>query len=193
GRYGKVAAALAPAPAQKTVLGQPGIELLTRYLQEFGSVGFVVASDLQSPLDELAFGLVEGLGRSINELADRRGLDFSMNGTADRQRRGLRLVSPDVLRQILEANPGAAAKGDRAFDRIGKFTHIAWPWIPEQRGHRVLRDTGHRDNRRRLGVKNLDEVAREQGYVFGALAQWRDLDDIRLQPVVQILTQQTHF
>src|SRR5207247_2211998 len=48
GRYGKVAAALAPAPVQKTVLGQPGIELLTRNLQKFGCMGFVVASDLQS-------------------------------------------------------------------------------------------------------------------------------------------------
>src|ERR1700758_3174728 len=49
GVYGSVTGApAAPAPIEKTVLGQPGIELLARYLQELGSIGFVVAGDLQS-------------------------------------------------------------------------------------------------------------------------------------------------
>src|SRR5580700_2963200 len=49
GRGGKIAAAPgAPAPIQQTVLNQPGIELLARYLQQFGRIGFVVAGDLQN-------------------------------------------------------------------------------------------------------------------------------------------------
>src|SRR5690348_6990814 len=59
GRGGKIAAAPgAPAPIQQTVFGQPRVELLARYLQQFGRIGFVVAGDLQNSLDELAFGLV---------------------------------------------------------------------------------------------------------------------------------------
>ena len=46
----------ASALTQEPVLGQPGIKLLARYLQQFGSVGFVVAGNLQSSLDELALG-----------------------------------------------------------------------------------------------------------------------------------------
>src|ERR1700751_2875590 len=118
GLCGEVAAAPgAPASIQQTVLDQPGVELLARYLQELGGIGFVVAGDLQDPLDELAFGLVEGFGRSVGELADRRGLALSISGAAaDHKRGGLQLDAPDVLWQILHTNPGAAAESERAFD-----------------------------------------------------------------------------
>jgi hypothetical protein len=63
----EVATPDAPAAVQKAVLDEPGIELLARDLQQFSSIGFVVAGGLQSPLDELAFGLLEGLGEaSVN-------------------------------------------------------------------------------------------------------------------------------
>src|SRR5579872_2147217 len=182
-----------PAPVQEPVLGQPGVELLARNLEQLSRVGLVVAGHLQSPFDELTLGLfeglVEGLGRKPGELAHGRGREVGAAHLAELDRSDLRSVEPHALRQIVQPDSGVASEGNRALDGIGEFAYVAWPGVPEQRGHRVLCDTGHRNEAPGLGIEILDEMAGEQRYVLGTLAQRENLDDVGLQPIVQILPQ----
>src|SRR5689334_7687332 len=103
----------APAAVEKPVLDQSGVELLARDFQQLGSISLVMAGYLQSPFDQLALGLIEGLGRGPTALARRHAIDLGRSSRPVEQwPRGPRLVSTNVLRQVLQTDPGTVAKGD---------------------------------------------------------------------------------
>src|SRR5258708_6515114 len=168
------------------------VEGRKRNEKTLGGFGLIPAGALQHIHDDAALDFVHDLEQGRLRMV-RGGTRTGFAGKRRQKFRELQahaannFLAANAFRKQVRVNTLLRGQDDRALDDVFQLAHIAGPVVIHHELHRRLRELPER-----LGVFlaiPFHEMRQQQGYIFAAVAERRNLKVDHVQAVVQILAE----